>query len=126
MADPTPSTALIIPEEVRKKFTDLVELIERSESMNMEERQYWINILPIMSPEQLQNLRDILENEKKQLAAIDAKYKTDVDKLGQTEIVRQTDEERRARREKRVSKESSVKEKEDKAADDLLKQIETV
>lgn len=72
MADPQSTTSddqtLIIPEEVQAKFPDLVELIQGSKSMNDEERQYWIDVLPIMSEEQLTNLRGILDNEKKQLA----------------------------------------------------------
>ena len=133
MPDPTPppppaqqgQTGLQIPADVQKKFGDLLELIKHSESMNDEERQYWINILPIMTPEQIQNLRDILENERKQLAAIDSKYQTEIEKLGQAEVVRQTEEERRTRRLQRSSTEATHKEQEDKAADDLLKQIET-
>ena len=132
MADPTPTpppgqqpqTGLQIPAELQQKFGDLLELIKCSESMNDEERQYWINILPIMTPEQIQNLRDILENERKQLAAIDAKYQTEIEKLGEAEVVRQTEEERRSRRMQRSSTEASHKQTEDKAADELLKQIE--
>ncbi|NOS68224.1 MAG: hypothetical protein HOO67_07780, partial [Candidatus Peribacteraceae bacterium] len=102
----------------------LIALIKASESMNDEERQYWINILPIMTPEQIQNLRDILENERKQLAAIDAKYQTEIDKLGQAEVVKQTEEERTKRRMERSGKEEAHKKQEVEAADDILKQIE--
>jgi gas vesicle protein len=38
------------------------------------ERQYWIDVLPIMSEDQVQNLREILDNEKKQLAEAAAAY----------------------------------------------------
>ena len=132
MADPTPppppaqgqQTGLQIPPELQQKFGDLIDLIKKSESMNDEERQYWINILPIMTPEQIQNLRDILENERKQLAAIDTKYQTEIEKLGQAEVIKQTEEERRSRRVARSSTEATHKEQEDKAADDILKQIE--
>jgi hypothetical protein len=83
-----------------------------------------VNILPIMTPEQIQNLREILDNERKQLAAIDAKYQTDIDKLGQAEVLKQTEEARRKKRMERSGKESSAKAQEDKAAEDLLKQME--
>ena len=130
MADPTPppsgqqTTGLQIPADLQQKFSDLIELIKKSESMNDEERQYWINILPVMTPEQVQNLRDILENERRQLAAIDSKYQTDIEKLGQSEVLRQTEEERRSRRLQRSSAETTHKEQEDKATDDILKKIE--
>jgi hypothetical protein len=70
MADPTPTpqaTPLKISEEVQKKFPDLIELIKASQSMNDEERQYWADVLLVMTEEQIQNLRGILENEKKQM-----------------------------------------------------------
>ncbi len=140
MADPTPTPpapatpppsgqppaagGLQIPAEVQQKFGDLIALIKQSESMNDEERQYWINILPIMTADQIKNLRDILENERKQLAAIDAKYQTEIEKMGGAESVKQTEEERRARRLQRSGTEASHKEQEDKAAEDILKQIE--
>ena len=130
MADPTPTpppgqqSGLQIPEDVLKKHGDLIALIKQSESMNDEERQYWINILPTMTSEQVQNLRDILENERKQLAAIDAKYQTEIEKLGQAEVVKQTEEERTKRRLERSGKEAAHKEQEDKTADNILRQIE--
>ena len=132
MTDPTPTppaqqssqAGLQIPAEVQQKFGDLIALVKASESMNDEERQYWINILPIMTPEQIGNLRDILENERKQLAAIDTKYQTEIEKLGEAEVIRQTEEERRARRLQRVGSEASHKEREEEKTEDLLKQIE--
>lgn len=42
--------------------------------MDEGERQYWIDVLPIMSEDQIQNLRNILDNEKKQLAQAQANY----------------------------------------------------
>ena len=58
MPDPKaqPSTTLQIPPDTQAKFGKFVDLIKGSESMNDEERQYWINILPIMTPEQIKNL----------------------------------------------------------------------
>ena len=132
MTDPQPTpppsgqqaAGLQIPAEVAQKFGDLLEMIKKSESMNDEERQYWINILPIMTPDQVQNLRDILDNEHKQLAAIDSKYQTEIEKIGDAEVIRQTEEERRARREQRSNAEASHREQEERSADDILKQIE--
>ncbi len=118
------ATGLAVPPDVEKKFSDIIRLIRGSESMNDEERQYWVNILPIMTPDQIKNLFEILDNERKQLAAIDAKYQTEVSKVGNTELVRQTEEERKKRREDRSAKEATHKETEDKATEDLLKQME--
>ncbi len=63
-----------VPPAAQKDFPELTALVLGSESMNDEERQYWLNILTIMTPEQRKSLEDILMNEKRQLASIDAKY----------------------------------------------------
>jgi predicted transcriptional regulator len=115
---------LTIPADVQAKFAALIELIKSSESMNDEERQYWINILPIMTPDQIQNLQLILENEKRQLAAIDAKYAKEIERIGQTESIAQTDEERKQKRESRRANEEAHRTEEEQQADELLKQIE--
>lgn len=127
-AGPVPATgatvtAIVIPDEVKAAFGEIITLILASESMNDEERQYWVNILPVMTPEQIQNLKDILENEKKQLAAIDQKYGQDLDKIGQQQFVQQVDEERRRRMADRAAAEQSSKQTETQAAEDLLNQI---
>jgi hypothetical protein len=123
-ASATAGQTLTIPEDVKKKYPQLLELIQASESMNAEERQYWINILPIMSPEQITNLFEILDNERKQLAAIDTKYQQEMQKLGSAQSVQQMEEDRRKRRTERKSSEAAHTEQETAAAEDLLKQIE--
>jgi len=126
MAKNPPSAGLTIPEETRKKFPDLIPLILSSESMNDEERQYWINILPIMTPEQLQNLTDILQNEKKQLEEIDKKYAGSLSKNEQRELVAQTDEKRRQRRQDQQNSEQTTEAQEKQKTDSLLQQIDTI
>lgn len=119
-----PPTTVTVPDDVRAAFPDLVELILHSESMNDEERQYWISVLPAITPEQVQSLRDILENEKRQLAAIDQKYAQEIDRIGQGELVKQTGEKRRERRESRTAKEEEHRHREAVATEDILKEIE--
>jgi hypothetical protein len=116
------STDFSVPDDVKAQFPDLIDLITRSESMNNEERQYWVNILPIMTPEQVQNLRDILMNERSQLDAIDAKYQTEIDAVGQAEFMKRVEDERKQRAQQRAAAEQQARQGE--SADDLLKQIE--
>lgn len=120
-----PASSLIIPPETQAKFGEIIGLIQASESMNDEERQYWINILPIMTPDQVTNLRQILDNEKSQLAAIDRKYSKEISALGQEEVIRQADEQRQERRQKLQAAERQSEEAEDTDTEDLLKKIET-
>ena len=121
----TTTSALIIPDDIRKQFGDIIDLITHSESMNDTERQYWINILPIMTPEQMTNLREILTTERSQLAAIDAQYAKAIDTIGQQEFVKQVGEERARKSAVRTQAESSAKSAEDQAAEDLLKNIQS-
>src|SRR3989338_6529681 len=111
MADPTPSTqgtGLTISDEVKAKYPELVTLILGSESMNDEERQYWINILPIMTPDQIENLRNILTSEREQLAAIDKKYSAEVQNIGQAGLIQKTGDERRSKRKEREEREAKA------------------
>lgn len=124
MTQDSDATGLTIPPETKAKFGDLIDLIIGSESMNDEERQYWINILPVMTQDQVQNLRDILENEKKQLSAIDEKYAKEIAQIDEGELVRRTQEERSKRREERRKKELAAHEKEEQTEEALLKEIE--
>lgn len=128
MADPVQATAqtgqtqgLQVPPEVEAAFGPIIAMIKTSESMNPEERQYWVNILPIMTPEQLQNLKDILENERKQLASIDAKYQGQSPAVS-PETLQKAGDERRKRRQELQSKEAAHRQEEGAAAEALLEQ----
>jgi gamma-glutamylcysteine synthetase len=126
MTDDTSGSAsnVTITDDLRQKFPELVDLILKSESMNDEERQYWVNILPIMTPEQVQNLRNILDNEKKQLADIDKKYSAQIGSASDKELIERTDASVKKRRAERSEKEEEQERKEDVQTEDLLKKIE--
>lgn len=57
-------------------------LIDKTESMKDEEREYWRQLLPIMTDEQVAKLVHILSNERVQLSDLDDKYNAEVSKLG--------------------------------------------
>lgn len=71
----------IVPTMIREKFPDLIKLIYETESMNQEEREYWLQIMPIMTEDQTVKFREILVNEKEQLAKLDAEYEQEMAKL---------------------------------------------
>lgn len=119
----TDSTVLIVPPEVQEAFPEIISLILVSESMNVTERQYWVDILPVMTPEQVAQLLKILTNERDQLAAIDAKYaqeieKTDIVDLGQTQ------EERHKKRQELSSIENVEQTEAEQKAEDILKEMD--
>ena len=122
MDDSTLPTA--VPPKLREQFPLLIELILHSESMNGEERQYWIDILPIMTPEQITQLQGILQNEHDQLAAIDAKYADQIANNEKPAAIVQTTEERRQRHSQLSKKEESARSTEEVEAEELLKKME--
>ncbi|MDB4979086.1 MAG: hypothetical protein JWM56_1272 [Candidatus Peribacteria bacterium] len=128
MADPAAQTPspLVIPDDVAQNFPELLALIRGSESMNNEERQYWITILPVMTPDQIQNLQSILLNERDQLKAIDTKYAQEIEKIGEPADTGPSEEEQKKRRDARREQEEKNRQQEEENADKLLDQIEGV
>lgn len=131
MADSATATkddqsTLKIPADIAKKFANLVKLIKSSRSMDDGERQYWIDVLPIMSEDQIQNLRDILDNEKEQLAEAEAAYTEGVQTAVKNVAVEYDEEayreKKRARRE--AEKLHEQEEREHEVA--ILKELENL
>lgn len=120
------SQPIIVPADVRANFGEIVDMILASESMNDDERRYWIDILPAMSPEQIAKLSDILVRERDQLAAIDAKYSKDMSTLADAKAVQQIGEERKQRSEERAQTEAQAKATEERAAEGLLDQMQNL
>ncbi len=118
-------TTVIIAPDLEERFPDLIDLIMKSESMNNGERQYWIDILPVMSTEQITQLREILQNEREQLAAIDAKYAKEIQAVG-TASIEETEENRQRKRQDLSLKETALRTEEEKEAEDILQQVQDV
>lgn len=120
-----PPGGVVVPIAVREKHPALVELIMASESMNDGERQYWIDILPVMNPEQTAQLQSILQNERDQLAAIDAKYGKQIEEIAeQRRPVREIENARRLKAEARHEQEDKAHVQEEQSAEEILRKIE--
>lgn len=113
-----------IPFEWVNRDPELISLVLKSESMKDEERKYWFQLLPVMTDEQIGKLRGILDNERKQLAALDAKYEDDVKKLNEKHLAEWKIEEDRKKRQAIEQKEQAAKSADEQAQEDILKQIE--
>ena len=114
----------IIPALIRQKFPDLIKLIYETESMNEEEREYWLQIMPIMTEEQISKFRDILVNEKSQLRKLDQDYNNEMSRIQNNKPV-EIDEVKLKEQLGKIREEEAVNEKsEEKDEKDLLKQIE--
>jgi len=117
------TTGVKIPADLRKEHKELIQLILDSESMNDEERQYWVNILPVMTPAQVQNLQDILENEKRQLATIDRKYAKEIESIGEQQLLKKVQKARNDRRQDRTKHEQRAEEEEKEEQQKILREI---
>jgi BMFP domain-containing protein YqiC len=64
-----------IPDAFLANSPELIVLILNSKSIdNKDEKQSWFNLLPLMTQEQIDKLRDILVREKQKLEEIEKKY----------------------------------------------------
>lgn len=115
-----------IPAVVLQKYPDLVELIKKTESMSKDERNYWFQILPIMTDEQVVRLRKILDDEANQLTKLDSEYQSELAKLNEKHLKEWDDFERTQKREELKKVESVSTAEEAKKQEDLLKQLGNV
>jgi hypothetical protein len=113
-----------IPKEVADKYPQLEALIMDTESMTNEERDYWFQILPIMTDQQIQKLLGILEHEKDQLSKLDQEYEKELSKLNDKHLAEWKGEEAKAEREERQAVEASHEAEETAAEAELLSQLE--
>lgn len=113
----------IVPPLVREKFSDLVKLIYETESMDMEEREYWLQIMPIMSEEQIVKLRDILVNEKEQLTKIDQEYNSEKAGIANRSVPEIDEAAIREKMDQIKSSEAASEQEEKTEEDELLKQL---
>ncbi len=69
------ASGLKIPEEFLSNYPDIVKLILWSLTLEKkEDKQKWLDMYYIMNEEQIETLREILNNEKDRLAEIEEKY----------------------------------------------------
>jgi len=116
----------IVPKLIRQTFPDLIKLIYETESMNEEEREYWLQIMPIMTEDQITKFRGILVNEKEQLSKLDNEYHSEMSRINKSHAPAIDEEKLRARMEKIKTEEASHdKEEKDKEAA-LLEQLENL
>lgn len=76
-----------IPKMVQEKYPDLVELVKTTESMDDEEREYWFQILPVMTDEQVEKFKSILVTEKQQLSDLDHEYEDELNRLNEKHLL---------------------------------------
>ncbi len=85
-------TELKINENLKDKYPILIELIKNSLSMDNEERQYWFDLIPKMTDNQLIRLTEILQTEKDKLEELEKKYHEEIKTLNSNFFDEELDE----------------------------------
>lgn len=76
-----------IADEIQAEYPELIKLVLNTKSMDDQERQYWFDILPSMSDEQVDRLYDILDTEKKKLEQLESSYQKEIKSLNEKHLV---------------------------------------
>lgn len=72
---------LMVDATMRAAHPELVQMIVNTESMDDAKKQYFFDILPFMTPAQIDKLFNILYKEKQALEALDKKYAEEMQRL---------------------------------------------
>lgn len=123
-ATATTASKFHIPQAVKDLYPDLIPLILHTESMDDEEREYWFQILPIMTDDQVDKLREILVNEKDQLAKLDAEYEAELKKINEKHLSEWEAFEYEQTREKIQKEEAAYEADESSLEEDLLNKLD--
>ncbi|MBD3157035.1 hypothetical protein GF369_04385 [Candidatus Peregrinibacteria bacterium] len=115
-----------IPKAVRDNHPDLIPLILDTESMDDEEREYWFQILPIMTEDQVAKFKNILVTEKKQLAKLDQEYEAELAKINEKHLQEWQAFEAKQQREALEEKEQAHEAKESSTEEELLKKLQNL
>jgi hypothetical protein len=69
------------------QYNELVDLILLTESMDDDERQYWYDIMPSMTDQQVDRLYNILDTERKKLENLETKYQDEIKNLNEKHLI---------------------------------------
>ena len=94
-----------ISTEIIKNNRQLIDLVLNTESMDNEERQYWFDIMPSMTEEQINRLFDILDTERKKLLELEKKYQEEIKQLNEKQLIEWQEFQAKKNREKIMKEE---------------------
>lgn len=113
-----------IPDAFLVSSPELIILVLNSKSIdNKEEKQSWFNLLPLMTQEQIDKLRDILVREKQKLEEIEKKYEQKKSDIKNQYVQKRQEEWYKTQMVQIQQKEEAHQEKQEQEAEHLLTQI---
>ena len=108
----------IILDELMVQYHELVQLVLGTESMDDNEKQYWFDILPSMTADQVDRLYNILETERRKLEELELKYQEEIKRLNETHLIEWQELQLKKRKEEIAKAEAS--DEDNKKGDDAF------
>ena len=109
-----------ISDDIHAQYKDLIDLILATESMDDDERQYWFDIMPSMTDEQIDRLYNILDTERKKLIDLEKKYQNEIKELNEKHLIEWQDFQMKDSK-KKIAAEEAADKSED--AEDVLNML---
>ena len=113
-------TNFYLSDEIQAEYPELVRLVLNTESMDDEEKQYWFDIMPSMTDDQIDRLFNILETERKKLEELELKYQDEIKSLNEKHLIEW--QEFQSKDNKKKIAEAEAKDK-DEDPDEVLKML---
>ncbi len=113
-----------ILDEIQAKYPELVDLVLWSESIDNNEKQYWFDIMPSMTDEQIDRLFNILMTERRQLEELNVKYQEEIKTLNEKHLIQWQSLQSQKAKEKIQAAEKTDTSKKD--ADEALGMLDTL
>ncbi len=107
----------LVDQNILDMYPDLIQMLFESESLSFDEKKYWMELFPLMTEEHIQKLREILENERKELASLENNYDagkkalidaTPVDRTAEIEAAKKRKEEEKMQESKETTEEEKL------------------
>lgn len=114
-------TNFTVNDEMNANYQELIQLILETESMEDDEKQYWFDIMPSMTNDQIDRLFNILDTERKKLEALEDKYKKEIKQLNEKHLIEW--QEFQLKDSKRKVAEAKAADNEEDDADEVLKML---
>ncbi len=113
-----------ILEEIQTAYPELVKLVLATESMDNNEKQYWFDILPSMTDEQVDRLFDILETERRKLEELELRYQEEIKNLNEKHLIEWQEFQTQENRKKVQKAEAEDSKKDD--TEDILNMLNNI
>ncbi|MDD2693978.1 MAG: hypothetical protein PHY14_03525 [Candidatus Gracilibacteria bacterium] len=113
-----------ILDEIQAQYPELVDLVLGSESIDNNEKQYWFDIMPSMTDDQIDRLFNILMTERRQLEELNVKYQEEIKTLNEKHLIQWQSLQSQKTKEKIEQAEKSDTSKKD--ADDALGMLDAI